>query len=267
MKPQLPSTLLLLLLLALCVSASVHAAEPFAQARARGELHVGVMSLPQAPGPGVKVRTPDRLDAPAAQRLAQRLGLRLVLVAVPPQEAQAALADGRADVVLADRIDGKAPGGQWVASQYSGQPKAVIRSDTALRSWDQVRGHSVCMAESNSRAQALARQYGAKVQTYKVPSDALVGVREGSCDIGLLDDSVWAPLMRFPEWRKFSSSLPPEGQRAELGWVAQASDTEWLTREMRAWNASGVWNDIAAKWARDVAFDVYLDQEVPDCHG
>ncbi|MCJ9708892.1 ABC transporter substrate-binding protein, partial [Bordetella hinzii] len=78
---------------------------------------------------------------------------------------------------------------------------------------------------------------------------------------------VWNALMRFPEWRKFSSTLPPEGRRAELGWLAPAPEAAWLQSEMRTWQANGSWNAMTAKWARDVAFDVYLDQEVPDCHG
>ncbi|CFD97959.1 substrate-binding protein [Bordetella pertussis] len=36
---------------------------------------------------------------------------------------------------------------------------------------------------------------------------------------------------------------------------------------MQAWHREGAWTAMTAKWARDVAFDVYLDQEVPDCHG
>ena len=108
------------------------------------------------------------------------------------------------------------------------------------------------------------------MRTYRVPSDALVAVREGDCDVGLIDDALWEPLMRFPEWKKFSSTLAAEGMRAERAWLVSAAapaDRAWLAAEMRAWDRAGAWKALAAKWARDVAFDVYLDQEVPDCHG
>ncbi len=185
---------------------------------------------------------------------------------MPAAQAQAALAEGRADVVLAERADGAAPEPGWVGSRYTVQPKAVIRSDTPMRNWSQAAGKRVCMAQANTRAQALARAHGAEVQAYRVPSDALVAVREGQCDIALIDDVAWNALMRFPEWRKFSATLPPEGRRAELGWLARAPEAAWLQNEMRTWQATGGWNAMTAKWARDVAFDVYLDQEVPDCH-
>ena len=76
--------------------------------------------------------------------------------------------------------------------------------------------------------------------------------------------------MRFPEWRAFSATLPLGGARMERRWLLPASAHEsraWLEKEMRDWKSKNVWNTLGAKWARDVAFDVYLDQEVPDCHG
>ncbi|MEJ2895782.1 transporter substrate-binding domain-containing protein [Bordetella avium] len=256
--------------LLLCLAAAPWAAQAdvaFSQARARGELRVGIPAQTADLPAGAKVRTPERLDMPVAAKLAERLGLPLVLVVVPAEQASEALAQGRADVVLADRVDTAPMGPYWVGSGYSGQPKAVIRNDTPLRQWSEVAGKRVCMAQSNNRAEALARRYGATVQTYAAPSDALVGVREGRCDIGLIDDSVWAPLMRLPEWRKFAFSLPAEGGRAELGWLAAPAEADWLRLEMRAWRATGFWTALANKWARDLAFDVYLDQEVADCHG
>ncbi|WZB60611.1 hypothetical protein WJ970_22260 [Achromobacter xylosoxidans] len=61
------------------------------------------------------------------------------------------------------------------------------------------------------------------MRTYRVPSDALVAVREGDCDVGLIDDALWEPLMRFPEWKKFSSTLAAEGARAERAWLVSAA--------------------------------------------
>ncbi|MGO1766047.1 MAG: ABC transporter substrate-binding protein, partial [Advenella sp.] len=36
---------------------------------------------------------------------------------------------------------------------------------------------------------------------------------------------------------------------------------------MQQWDSAGQWASFSKQWATDVAFDVYLDQEVPDCHG
>lgn len=248
------------------------AADPLAAARARGVLVVGVPFLANAPLAGAKVRTPERLDGAAAERLARQLGLPLQLRRLAAGDAAGQLASGAVDLVLADRRDGaplaaQAPGMAVVGTGYATAPKAVIRGDTALRRWQDVAGHSVCMADAAQAAQALAQRHGATVRTYRAPSDALVAVREGACDLALIDDAVWAPLMKFPEWKKFSATLAPQGPRAELVWLAAPGDAAWLAAQMQAWRRDGAWTAMTAKWARDVAFDVYLDQEVPDCHG
>lgn len=203
------------------------AADPLAAACARGVLVVGVPFLADAPLAGAKVRTPERLDGVAAERLARQLGLPLQLRRLAAGDAAAQLASGAVDLVLADRRDGaplaaQAPGMAVVGTGYATAPKAVIRGDTALRRWQDVAGRSVCMADAAQGAQALAQRHGATVRTYRAPSDALVAVREGACDLALIDDAVWAPLMKFPEWKKFSATLAPQGPRAELVWLAAA---------------------------------------------
>ncbi len=203
------------------------AADPLAAACAGGVLVVGVPFLADAPLAGAKVRTPERLDGVAAERLARQLGLPLQLRRLAAGDAAAQLASGAVDLVLADRRDGaplaaQAPGMAVVGTGYATAPKAVIRGDTALRRWQDVAGRSVCMADAAQGAQALAQRHGATVRTYRAPSDALVAVREGACDLALIDDAVWAPLMKFPEWKKFSATLAPQGPRAELVWLAAA---------------------------------------------
>ncbi|MCF7770292.1 transporter substrate-binding domain-containing protein [Achromobacter pulmonis] len=265
--------LLALMAALLSASSGAAAADRLAAARQRGELVVGVPYLAPAPAAGAKIRTPEGLDIAMAERLAQDLGLPLRLRQVAAGDAARLLGAGEVDVVLADR----SPAAQAlpdnlaaVATGYAARPKAVIRSDTGMRQGADARGRSVCMAEAATGAQALAHSWGARVRTFRVPSDALVAVREGNCDIGLVDDAVWEPLMRFPEWKKFSATLPADGARHERVWLLPAADSatrSWLDARMREWARAGAWQALPAKWARDVAFDVYLDQEVPDCHG
>ncbi|WP_231886110.1 type 2 periplasmic-binding domain-containing protein [Bordetella ansorpii] len=257
------------------------AAEPaaseaaFAKARARGSLVIGVPYLAPPPAAGAKIRTPDGLDALMAERLGQTLDLPVVLRQVDASEAESLLAAGEVDAVLASQVEGlsspgaRAPGVTRVPTGYVTRPQAVIRSDTAMRRWQDVKGRSVCMSFAAVQAQEVARQSGATVRMHRVPSDALVAAREGGCDVAVIDDTVWAPLMRYPEWKKFSSTLALEGPRAERVWLVatQGGQAALLAGTMREWRRNGAWKAMADQWARDVAFDVYLDQEVPDCHG
>jgi polar amino acid transport system substrate-binding protein len=245
----------------------------FQQARQRGGLIVGVPYYAPPPLAGAKVRTPEGLDEAMARRLGKRLGLPVSIRQVDAADAQALLANGAVDVILADRSDAQddaalPDGVKRVPTGYATRPRAVIRDDTAMRRWPDVAGHTVCMSEAAVAAQSLARRWGAKVRTYPVPSAALVAVREGQCDLGLIDDTVWKPLMRYPEWKKYSATLPLNGPALEHVWlVRDKPEAGWLDSEMRVWRGQGAWREMTAQWARDVAFDVYLDQDVPDCHG
>ena len=236
--------------------------EPFAAARARAGHRLAHVAPP--PVAGAKIRTPDGLDVAAAEKLAQSLGLQFSLRQLTAEEAGPALASGQVDLVLGERAGVEAaaavPGAQlaWQGTGYAVRPKAVIRSDTRMRSGADTRAAACAWRRPRPRPRRR-RAPGAEVRTYRVPSDALVAVREGDCDVGLIDDALWEPLMRFPEWKKFSSTLAAEGMRAERAWLVSAAapaDRAWLAAEMRAWDRAGAWKALAAKWARDVAFDV-----------
>ena len=262
----------------------------FGAARERGALRVGVPYLAEPVPAGGKVRTPEGLDGDLAARLAQDLGVQAELVRVPPGEAARALAEGRVDVALAPAGPAAQPGrgaesaaaadlGEGAAAPagllavdtgYRSLPRPVMRSDTDIHGWDGLRGRVVCVADAAWAARRQAERSGAQVRTYPVPSDALVAVRTGQCDAGLVDEAMWHPLMSMPEWKKFSATLPVGQDGEPLRWLlpeGAAAEARWLARRMQAWRGDGVYRALAEQWARNVAFDVYLDQEVPDCHG
>jgi len=256
------------------LSSSVQATDrPFAHAYERGTLIVGVPYVTPDPQAGAKIRTEERLDTKMAQTLGEQLGLPVRLLEVDAVRGRAAVSVGDIDVLLTDRIVPEAstrtalPVAE-VSTGYVSRPKAIIRSDTPLRDWKDVASMTVCMSSAAFLAKSLASQQGATVRTYSVPSDALVAVRQGDCDIGVVDDVMWTALMTLPEWKNFSSTLNPVGPRAERVWVTDGHPTTraWLDDAMSKWTRNGVLDEMVTQWARDIAFDVYLDQEVPDCH-
>ncbi len=259
--------------MSLSIVAAAHAgpAGTFPQAAQRGTLRVGVVHVPPVALPGAKVRTPDRLDLPAIQSLSQALGLAAQPVQIAPEDVGQALAEGRVDLALYSLPDSAraAPGLTYVPTAYHTHPQAVIRSDTSIRQTADLRGRAVCLPRTAVAAAAAATDAGAQIQAFDIPSDALVAVREGKCDLGLLDQTARQALMAYPEWRKFAATLDLPAYARTLTWVlpaARTQEVDWLRRQMAQWDASGRWEDLVRKWATDVAFDVYLDQEVPDCH-
>ena len=247
------------------------ATDLFPHAAARGSLRVAVIHVTPAAAPGAKVRTEDRLDTPAVKALAAALNLPAQLVQLAPDQAAKALAEGSVDLALyslpADAANW--PGVTPVPTSYLTYPKAVIRSDTQIRSPADLAGRTVCIARTAEHAAEQATRAGATLLPFAVPSDALVAVREGKCDLGLIDQTVWQPLMQYPEWKKFSATLELADAPRTLTWLVpadKAHEAQWLQARMQQWDRAGQWTAFSKKWATDVAFDVYLDQEVPDCH-
>ena len=104
----------------------------------------------------------------------------------------------------------------WQGTGYAVRPRRSFAAIRACAAAPTTRGRRVYGA--GDAAQGAGARL-AEVRTYRVPSDALVAVREGDCDVGLIDDALWEPLMRFPEWKKFSSTLAAEGRAPNgRGW-------------------------------------------------
>src|SRR3546814_17373291 len=99
---------------------------------------------------------------------------------------------------------------------------AIMRTDTDIKSWQQLKGRTVCLSEGGRYVGALTRQYGAVEIVFKAPADSLLALRTGGCAAAVHDDVMLKELLKLPEWKKFSSSLPPGGteeRRVEEGGV------------------------------------------------
>ncbi|SFI20053.1 polar amino acid transport system substrate-binding protein [Collimonas sp. OK307] len=263
---------LLLLACALQLSATAAAAS-LQQIRQRGQLVVGVSYVVPEYAAGAKYRTPEGFYNAAAEDLAQRLGVTLRTVKVTAQSRQQLLAQGKVDLLLlnlkqadADTLRARAT---LLPTSYQARPKLIMRSDTDIKRLAQLRGRSVCVARGGAYVGILAASYGAVEKVVNAPADALLALRTGACDAAVHDDAVLNGMLDLPEWKKFSASLPLDGSPATLTFAIRPADTElatYLQQLNGAWGDSGYWADNRKKWINNVAFEVYLDQNVPDCH-
>ena len=81
------------------------------------------------------------------------------------------------------------------------------------------------------------------------------------------DDTLLKVLLKLPEWKKFSAQLAPVSRQI-LVLQVRGNDPADLTAARQAaarWN-DAFWLNAIRKWVNNVAFEVYLDQNVPDCH-
>ncbi|RJF96241.1 ABC transporter substrate-binding protein [Noviherbaspirillum saxi] len=240
------------------------------RARARGELVAGIKyPVPEYKG-GMKFRTAEAIDTELLQDLAQRLQLRVSMVKAEPAKAETALASGKADVVLATVPEGVVLPASITAipAGYIARPMAIMRSDTDIKSWQQLKGRKVCTSEGGLYVGMLAAKYGAVEQLVRAPADSLLALRIGGCDAAVHDSAMLEELTRLPEWKKFSARLTP-GPASTLAFLVPVADkatTAMLKRVSNEWSSSQFPEQLTKKRVRHIAFEVYLDQDVPDCH-
>ena len=243
---------------------------------------------------GDKFRSPPTIDSALAEDLARRLQLPLhaVPATVPVAPAATAAAPtGVATMATAEIAQGAegavtpaTPGALRLTSlrdfadvpqdlsvvpiDYRAVPMAIMRSDTAIKRWDQLHGRPVCVAAGGNHVGTLAGRYGAVEQVHPSTTDALVALRVGDCDAMVHDSTMLEELIRYPEWRKFSARLRGN-QRSTLAFLVPAQDqsrVQALRRVAFEWGARGYPEQLVKKAVRDIAFEVYLEQDVPDCH-
>lgn len=156
-----------------------------------------------------------------------------------------------------------------VPLDYRAAPMAIMRTDSPIDNWKQLTGRTVCVAAGGPYVGDLQRQYGAIEIVHPSPTDALVAVRVGECDAMVHDGAMLERLIRLPEWAKFSKTLPPPQPATTLALLAPRGQPA-LTRRLRAiaadWKAAAFADGLVANAVRNIAFEVYLQQEVPDCH-
>ena len=222
---------------------------------------------------GAKFRTPESLDAETAAALAKRLKMALSMVRVTPENRLQLLTSGKVDALLLRVSDAEiasmASGQKVVVTGYQAQPKLIMRTDTTIKQWSQLKGRSVCVSEGSPYVGSMQARYGAQEMVVKAPADALLALRTGVCDATVHDDGLLDEMLKLPEWKKFSASLPLSGATTKLVWIFRPVDADVRRAAlglMQQWRSNGFWLNARKKWVNTVAFEVYLDQNVPDCH-
>ena len=259
LRPSLARALLAAILAGVCAGAL--AAEGLERAKQRGELRAGIHYLvPEYKG-GMKFRTPETLDTALLEDVARRVRLPLAMVSAEPGKSDIALVR----VGQSDPLHGAAG---VIPTGYAAGPMAIMRTDTDIKAWEQLKGRRVCVSEGGLYAGTLAARYGAIEKVYKAPADSLLALRIGACDAAVHDSAMLEELIKLPEWRKFSARLPV-GPRMNLAFVLPADDKKSaavLRQVAYSWAANGYLDRLMSKMVRQIAFEVYLDQDVPDCH-
>lgn len=236
----------------------------------RGELTLGVDHVPPPIGPAdYETRRSEGYEQLVAADLASSLGVKVELVSVDPGERSAALRERRADLLLvAVAENATADDFQIIPAGHATALAALMRSDAPVTSWSALRNRVVCVADGNAPARHLADALGATARVLKAPAKSLAQMRTGDCAAAIHDEVQLRELVRQPDWAKFSAVLPAS-HRERLVFAVERGDLSsaaLLRGIAERWARSGIWAAWTAQWAADVAFEVYLEQDAPDCH-
>ncbi|WP_397475349.1 ABC transporter substrate-binding protein [Pusillimonas sp.] len=252
-------------------AASGAPAKPSADATQQGDsgLKVGVRYAPPPFVGGTKVRTPESIETLLVEAVAKALERQPRFVGL--DSAHTSVAPDTIDFAVVDVPEGETPptnGWTAIATGQVTHPMAIMRTDTDIRSWRQLTGRTVCVAEDGRYVGHIAEKYGAIEQVYRAPADSLLALRIGECDAAVHDDTMLKALLRFPEWKKFSASLSARDASVQY-FLVSASHPELavkLQEMVKSWKTKGYYGKLIADMTQDIAFEVYLDQAVPDCH-
>jgi polar amino acid transport system substrate-binding protein len=224
---------------------------------------LGVAEVPAPRPPGAKVRTTVRIEV-----LAGQLGRGAApLQAVSSEQAARQVAGGALDAwVGVWSGDDSPPEGVRVSRlAWSAGPMAIMRTDTDIHAWSDLSGRTVCLSADGRVPGELSARFGAIEQIYASAADALLALRIGQCDAAVQDEDFMKQLLTFPEWRKFSAQLAPYRQQALTRLVRDDLLAPRKAAVRQATSPERL-RELAHQQARDIAFEVYLDQTVPDCH-
>ncbi|HEX2530989.1 MAG TPA: transporter substrate-binding domain-containing protein [Burkholderiaceae bacterium] len=267
MSLRIPASMLLAAMLA---GVGASASDLPDRVQRRGTLTAGISHVAPAYVAGAKFRTPEAIEAALAENLAQRLSAKPAVVPAAPAQRLQLLGAGQADLLLTTVAESDAlrRAATVVPTGYTVGPMAILRSDTTIKRWEQLKGRTVCVAGDGRYAGTIAAQYGAIEKVFKAPADSLLALRIGQCDAAVHDSALLEDLIKLPEWKKFSATLPT-GPRIPLVFAAPAGDARaraFLQQVAADWRSSGYLAQLNRQRARNIAFEVYLDQDVPDCH-
>lgn len=257
--------------IAVALSAAVWADPVSSSAPHTGTLRIAVQHLPAEPdATNIRVYTPEGFDLFLAQRLAETLGRELELVELSETDAIAALERGTVSLAFTRQMqDEPVPEGiQPLATGFDSGTAVAMRTDTDISDWNGLAGRTVCVSAANAAGQEIAAAHGAHLRIEDAPARALMLVRTGVCDAAIHDSVLLEKLFDERGWDKFSATLPAVAPTRLTALVTSADSVLAADAQAALQDVATAqdWASLTTRWARNVAFEVYLEQDAPDCH-
>lgn len=200
-----------------------------------------------------RIYTEDGIAHALARDLAKATDQRLEPLAPDQPDAalRLAMSDGRTN---------------GIETGYRSGLTVAMRTDTDIKTWGQIAGRKICFTRTNTRARDLIATLGGIPVAEIAPAFSLMKVRTGECDAGLHEAALLQQLFRLPEWHKFSATLPVQAQASLVLSAPDPASLPLVQATLAPLTTDAAWQVRSTRWARNVAFEVWMEQDAPDCH-
>lgn len=184
--------------------------------KGRGKLTVGVI-LSGAPFGFIDPKSQEQkgYNVDLAKALAADLGVELETVTVTPPNRVQFLQQGKVDILIANMqyTDERAKILDYVPTPYDrAGGAAVVRKDSGLKDWADLKGKPVCISQGSNYAQPLAEEYGAIVKALPSQPESLLALQGGNCVVAVHVGATVGLLIqdRPEEWKDYAILFPTE---------------------------------------------------------
>ncbi len=218
-----------------------------------GELRVA-MSLDYPPFGGEVDGEQAGLDIDVAAAIADKLGLKLVVVDATPVDAARMLSEGKVDAVMGGlTLDDAVSGGQAFAGAYAYTAPELLTSRPGSVTLEDLGGRPVAVQRGSTAYWALEEQYGEELlKIMPTLREALQATTNGQTEFAAGDALVAGYMLRdFPSLH-FAGQLAPT---TPLG-IGVSKDAPKLETAVRGaldrLSASGALQTLVRKWSGDM---------------
>ena len=236
--------------------------------KGRGKLTVGVI-LSGAPFGYIDPDSQEQkgYNVDLAKALAADLGVELETVTVTPPNRVQFLQQGKVDLLIANMqyTEERAKILDYVPTPYDrAGGAAVVRKDSGLKDWDDLKGKPVCISQGSNYAQPLAEEYGAIVKGLPSQPESLLALQGGNCVAAVHVGATVGLLLvdRADEWKDYAIPFPTELIPSDsVIWLRKGeSDTQAaLDNSVKKLHASGKMLEMAK--ANRLLNTTYLEEE------
>ncbi len=236
--------------------------------KGRGKLTVGVI-LSGAPFGYIDPASQEQkgYNVDLAKALAADLGVELETVTVTPPNRVQFLQQGKVDILIANMqyTEDRAKILDYVPTPYDrAGGAAVVRKDSGLKDWADLKGKPVCISQGSNYAQPLAEEYGAIVKGLPSQPESLLALQGGNCVAAVHVGATVGLLLvdRADEWKDYAIPFPTELIPSDsVIWLRKGeSDTQAaLDNSVEKLHASGKLLEMAK--ANRLLNTKYLEEE------